>query len=85
MDSAVSCPANDLDPAQILCSAKETAHTADLYSVRVPDRPRNGHVTFRSVDQWKASGQCTRIRISTSASWRASGIGAIVQYCPVSP
>ena len=35
MDSAASCPAHDLDSAKILCGEKDTAHTADLYSVRV--------------------------------------------------
>ena len=35
MDSAASCPAHDLDSAKILCGKKDTAHTADLYSVRV--------------------------------------------------
>jgi hypothetical protein len=35
MDSAASCPADDRDSAKILCGGKDTAHTADLYSVKV--------------------------------------------------
>ena len=35
MDSPASCPAYNPDSAKILCGEKDTAHTADLYSVRV--------------------------------------------------
>jgi hypothetical protein len=39
----------------------------------------------RSVDQWKASGQCAGIRIRRSASCQMSGMGTVVRHRPVSP
>jgi hypothetical protein len=35
MYSAASCPAYDPDSAKIFCGEKDTAHTADLYGVRM--------------------------------------------------
>jgi hypothetical protein len=62
MDSVASCPAYDPDSTKILCGEKGTAHTAGLYSVKVPV----------DASQWRDNG-CD-LQCDVDRSYRVSPI-----------